>query len=76
MESNHHSSKATGLQPASLAKDGPCNFKLVWVVGFEPTTTRFQGEYSAQTELHPDGLAGGTQLAGSRTHVADLQSAA
>lgn len=32
--------------------------RLVWAVGFEPTTSRFQGEYSDQTELHPEGLAG------------------
>lgn len=24
------------------------------MVGFEPTAPRFQGEYSNQTELHPD----------------------
>ena len=64
MESNHHSFKATGLQPASLANDGPCNFKLVWAEGFEPSTSPVQAEYSDQTELHPDGLAGGT-----RTHM-------
>ena len=28
--------------------------KLVCVAGFEPTTTRFQGEDSDQTELHTD----------------------
>ncbi len=32
----------------------PVYLNLVWVVGFEPTTPRFQGEYSNRTELHPD----------------------
>ena len=27
---------------------------LVWVRGFEPPTSRFQGEHSTQTELYPD----------------------
>ena len=28
--------------------------KLVWVVGFEPTASRFQGEDSDLAELHPE----------------------
>lgn len=27
---------------------------LVWVKGFEPSASRFQGEHSTQAELHPD----------------------
>ena len=30
---------------------------MVRVVGFEPTTSRFQAEDSGQTELHPDALS-------------------
>lgn len=35
--------------------------ELVCMVGFEPTTTRFQGEDSGQAELHTDGDAAGNR---------------
>lgn len=37
MESNHHSTMATGLQPASLANDGPCNFNGTDLPESEPS---------------------------------------
>jgi hypothetical protein len=30
---------------------------LVWMVGFEPTTTGFQSQCANQAALHPDKLA-------------------
>lgn len=38
-------------RPSRLSRAGR---ELVWVAGFEPAASRFQGEHSNQTELHPD----------------------
>lgn len=43
---------------------------LVRVVGFEPTTSRFLGEHSVQTELYPD-----WSTEGNRTPVSRLSAA-
>ena len=36
------------------------NRKVVWVAGFEPATTRFQGADSDQAELHPEKVGRGS----------------
>lgn len=43
------------IAPQALKnQDRSRNRKLVWAVGFEPTTSRFQGEDSDRTELRPE----------------------
>ena len=37
---------------------------VVWMAGFEPAASCFQGRHSAQTELHPDEAATGDEPAG------------